>query len=111
MVLISFYDYSRSIHYQPFPKHLKKVQLQNCPTRSEIAHQIHYPAFSYLFPSIFIICSFNTVRALDSCDFEAPSEMPVIVAISLCEYPSIAYKLNTMRYPGDSFCISTIKSF
>ena len=53
--------------------------------------------------SMIIFCS--KYLALANCDFDVPSEIPIISPISLCEYPSITYKLKTVLYPSLSVCI------
>ena len=45
--------------------------------------------------------------ATNVVDFEVPSDMPSIFAISLWLYPSITYRLNTFLLAGGSFVIKT----
>src|SRR5579864_973647 len=42
----------------------------------------------------------NFIRALCSCDLLFPIEQPIIVAISLCSYPSTSCSTKIVRYPG-----------
>src|SRR4051794_36517719 len=50
--------------------------------------------FGFEFPSIIFL---RMAFALENWDLLVLSVMPSCTAISLCEYPSIAYKLKTVR--------------
>ena len=52
------------------------------------------------------IC-FNLIFAIARLDFDVPTEMPNLLAISLCESSSTTYILNTVLYTGLNFCRSS----
>src|SRR6185437_4014442 len=49
------------------------------------------------------------ILALCSCDFEFPIEHPIMVAISLCSYPSMSCSTKMVRYPGGRCSIARSK--
>ena len=53
------------------------------------------------------INSRNKARPLCSCDFDVPTDLPLLAAISLCPRPSMSCNTIACRYPSGSFAITS----
>src|SRR6056297_267175 len=77
------------------PKHFREVQ------DSQIQFYFYTTLKNPLFQALILLShDINNFRARLNCDFEVPSVIFSFTAISLCVYPSKAYRLKTNLAPS-----------